>query len=140
MRALSGAAARLWYQAGTLAAPLAEAAISQPPFPSEAQPRGVVRSMPLLRPVVVRSSRSKSKPGGFLPLRIRLATKPFIQSRIRLLGCQAPREPGRASKVDMICLLRGTPASSGLSRLFVFDRPFSGHPLAVTASRSYING
>src|SRR6202453_389090 len=106
MRALSEAAARLWYQAGMLAAPLADAAISQPPFPSETQPRGVVRYRPLLRPVVVRSRRSKSKPGGFLaPLRSRLATKPLIPSMMRLLGCQAPRVPGRASKVDMGCLL-----------------------------------
>ena len=67
MRALSGAAARLWYQAGMPAAPLADAAISQPPFPSETQPRGEVRSSPLLRPVVVRSRMSKLKPGGFLP-------------------------------------------------------------------------
>jgi hypothetical protein len=59
MLALSGAAARLWYQAGLAAAPLADAAISQPPLPSEAQPRGEVRSRPLLRPVVVRSRRSK---------------------------------------------------------------------------------
>src|SRR6202167_2937022 len=90
MRALSGAAARLWYQAGMLAAPLADAAISQPPFPSETQPRGVVRSRPLLRPVVVRSRMSKSKPGVLLPLRSRLATKPLIQSMRRPLGCRAP--------------------------------------------------
>src|SRR6202034_4900731 len=110
MRALSGAAARLWYQAGMPAAPFADAAISQPPFPSETQPRGVVRSRPLLRPVVVRSRRSKSKPGGFLaPLRSRLATKPFIPSRMRPLGCQAPRVPERASKVDM-----GGPRSLGV--------------------------
>jgi hypothetical protein len=53
----------LWYHAGFLGAPAADATISQLPSSPGNQPTGVARSTPLLRPMVVRTR-------AFMPMNV----------------------------------------------------------------------
>ena len=102
----------LSYQAGFRAAPAAEATISQLPSVQGNQPIGLVRSIPLFAPAVVRIRALKLRP---IILPVRRIRRAAILSTHRIIsparGWRAPHVPaGALGPWSLLIMVRPWPA------------------------------